>query len=210
MLIAAECGSLDQLRTLLNKDIMKDLIADINSKGIDQWTALHFAANEGQFEIVKELLSYSDLDKDLASSILRTPLHMASIRGHTQIVRILVQKGFAINVKDSDDNTPLHFASEFGHLDCIIFLVKEAEADPFVKNKFGYTPSDIAQNYEIRQLFHNLIPSFRVKEVVEESHSYYGRTVCNGVLRHNDRVSIVNKLMHTYNSVNKFLYQKNA
>jgi ankyrin repeat protein len=32
------------------------LTADINVKGLDQWTALHFAANENKLEVVKELL----------------------------------------------------------------------------------------------------------------------------------------------------------
>ena len=48
------------------------------------------------------------------------------------------------NSKDFDENTPLHYASEFGHFECIIYLVKEAEADASSKNKFGYSPSDIA------------------------------------------------------------------
>jgi ankyrin repeat protein len=49
-----------------------------------------------------------------------------------------------INATDDDGNTPLHYASEFGHFECIIFLIKEAGSDPMVKNKFDYTPSDIA------------------------------------------------------------------
>ena len=82
------------------------------------------------------------------SSINRTPLHLAAIRGHTNIVRMLVESTqkppVDKNVKDSNENTPLHYASEYGHFECIIYLVKEAMADPFIKNKFGYTPSDIA------------------------------------------------------------------
>lgn len=81
---------------------------------------------------------------------MRTPLHLAAIRGHTAIVRALINAGVDKNVKDFDENTPLHYASEFGHFECIIYLVKEAEADCTLKNKFGYTPSDIAQNYQIR------------------------------------------------------------
>jgi len=56
----------------------------------------------------------------------------------------MVNAGADPNIKDFDDNTPLHYSSEYGSFESIIFLVKEAEADPFVKNKFGYSPSDIA------------------------------------------------------------------
>lgn len=60
------------------------------------------------------------------------------------IVRMLVSKSANKNAKDLDENTPLHHASEFGHFEVIIFLIKEAYADATAKNKFGYTPSDIA------------------------------------------------------------------
>ena len=63
------------------------------------------------------------------------------------IVRALVSKGANKNAKDFDENTPLHYASEFGHFEVIIFLIKEAAVDPSIKNKFGYAPSDIAQNF---------------------------------------------------------------
>lgn len=73
-------------------------MADINTKGIhifiylylllglDQYTALHFAANENQVEVIKELLTHPDLQKEAGSSINRTPLHLAAIRGYVQVV----------------------------------------------------------------------------------------------------------------------------
>ena len=148
-------------------------------------------------------MKYPDLDKESQSSILRTPLHLAAIRGHTSIVRVLTQVHCEIDAKDFDQNTPLHYASEFGHFECIIFLVKESLADPLVKNKFGYMPSDIAQNYQIRQLFDSIVPQLK------DSESYYGRTAFQGVLLHNDRINSVQKLMHTYKHVNKYLCQHN-
>jgi ankyrin repeat protein len=123
---------------------MLDLVADINVKGLDFWTALHFAANEGRDDVVKELLTHKELEKEPKSSILRTPLHLAAIRGNTNIARMLIVHGSDPNTKDFDENTPLHFASEFGHFECIIYLIKEANADSTIKNKYGYNPSDIA------------------------------------------------------------------
>lgn len=218
LLWAAENGNIEDVRRLLSKTgPLQDLTAEINHRGLDQWTALHFAANEGHIDIVRELLSHEDCDRECLSSINRTPLHLAAIRGHTNIVRLLLEdpcgSGIPVeklsidkNVKDADENTPLHYASEYGHCECIIYLVKEAQADPFMKNKYGYTPSDIAQNMKIRELFDRLIPR-QLREVAEAGGLVgYGRTAVNGVLRHNDRINTVQRLMHSYNNVNKFLY----
>ena len=139
---------MEDLKKLLDPNCLQDLIADVNHRGLDNWTALHYAANEGHFTVVQELLKHTDIDKEPMSTINRTPLHLAAIRGHTNIVRALLdcqtKPQCDRNIKDFDENTPLHYASEYGHADCIIYLIKEAQADPFLKNKFGYTPSDIA------------------------------------------------------------------
>ena len=112
----------------MDKNALQDLIADVNHRGLDQWTALHFAANEGHFEIVKALLTHPDIDREAISSINRTPLHLAAIRGHTNIVRLIIDSPTKPqtdrNIRDFDENTPLHYASEYGHSDCIIYLVK--------------------------------------------------------------------------------------
>lgn len=55
-LIAAENGHLDEVIKLLDVAALHEKAADINVKGIDQWTALHFAANEGRVNVVKELI----------------------------------------------------------------------------------------------------------------------------------------------------------
>jgi ankyrin repeat protein len=154
LLWASENGNIQEVKKLLDKAQLQDLIADINHRGLDNWTPLHFAANEGHIEVVKELLSHPDIEREPISSINRTPLHLAAMRGHTNIVRMLIEckakPEVDRNYKDFDMNTPLHYASEYGHFECIIYLVKEALADASIKNKFGYTPSDIAQNMRIR------------------------------------------------------------
>ncbi len=49
------------------------------------------------------------------------------------------------------------------------------------------------------------------RESVEEMKNSvaYGRTAYHGVLRHNDRVNSVQKLMHTYQKVDRMLQHKN-
>lgn len=47
---------MDKLKKYLDKDTMKDLVADVMAKGLDQWTALHFAADQGHLDILLEVI----------------------------------------------------------------------------------------------------------------------------------------------------------
>ena len=42
------------------------------------------------------------------------------------------------------------------------------------------------------------------------SNQGYGRTAVNGVLRHNDRINTVQRLMHSYQNVDRFLREQNS
>jgi len=93
---------------------------------------------------------------------------------------------------DIDENTPLHLASEQGHISCIIFLIKDAQVDYTLKNKFGYQAHDIVYNAEVREVFDKLL------EGVGTSDNTYGRQAFNGVIHHNDRVTKLKSLMHKF------------
>jgi len=57
---------------------MKGMSADVNFRGLDQWSALHFSASAGHEEIVKELVKQQGIEIEAVSTILRTPLHIAA------------------------------------------------------------------------------------------------------------------------------------
>jgi len=86
-----------------------------------------------------------------------------------------------------------------------LYLLKDTKADPYIKNKFGYVASDISMNLETREAFseysNTAINSSEHLGGMVKANSFnpqYGRTAFNGVLRHNDRVNTVTKLMNTY------------
>ena len=80
-----------------------------------------------------------------------TALILASYNGHTDTVRVLVEKGADLNVKNNDGNTALILASARGHTDIVRMLVQKG-ADPTVRNNDGQTAADVADNQEIKQI----------------------------------------------------------
>ena len=71
-------------------------LIDINSKGLDDWTALHHAVNGSRTTIVKLLLE-AKANPNLATHMKRTPLHLACLRRTLDVVRLLVQYGVNVN-----------------------------------------------------------------------------------------------------------------
>jgi ankyrin repeat protein len=99
--------------------------------------------------VVEELIKQG-IDMRALSSLKRTPVHCAAQQGHFEMCKILIEAGIDKNIQDVDQNTALHLASESGHSTVIVYLVKDAGADATLKNKYGYSASDIAHDFSIR------------------------------------------------------------
>ena len=72
-----------------------------------------------------------------------TLLHYASMNGHDDVVRLLLNADFDVNASLEDGSTPIYIASWFGYLDVICTLL-EFGADPNRKKSAGWTPLMIA------------------------------------------------------------------
>ena len=62
-------------------------------------------------------------DLDIRDQTGRTPLHMAAMNGHAEIVEYLLQRGASHNPQDCQSCTPLQLAAENGQLKIVKFLV---------------------------------------------------------------------------------------
>lgn len=69
----------------------------------------------------------------------QTPLHLASIAGHTPVVSYLLANNAQTDVQDSSGATPLHEAVRYGKTE-IASLLLQAKADPNAKDNLGKTP----------------------------------------------------------------------
>ena len=73
-------------------------------------------------------------------------LHIATTRGHSDIVKYLLEKDADVNAKDNDKRSALHLTSEKGHLELVPCLIEKG-ADVNAKDKHEQTAFQLALKY---------------------------------------------------------------
>ena len=119
--------------------------SDPNIKDSNGWTALHYAAQNGDFESVQILID-KKADINAFSNNGRTPLHLAAKMNRKNIVRYLLDKILEkykgdsqkyINTKDEHGCTPIHLAAKEGNKECLEILLSKG-ADLYVTDICGW------------------------------------------------------------------------
>ncbi|MEE6480689.1 hypothetical protein FKM82_012650 [Ascaphus truei] len=72
-----------------------------------------------------------------------TALHVAAAKGYTEVLKLLIQAGYDVNIKDFDGWTPLHAAAHWGKEEASRILVENL-CDIDTVNKVGQTAFDVA------------------------------------------------------------------
>ena len=109
LMLAAYKGNLAAVRALLDRG------AEPNQTG---WTALHYAATVGNNDIVQLLLDRSAYI-DAESPNQTTPIMMAARGGHILTVKLLLDEGADVTLKNGANMTALDFAREGGFKDIV-------------------------------------------------------------------------------------------
>jgi ankyrin repeat protein len=101
--------------------------------------ALMIACLQGDLSIVKLMVEKgAEINKPGW-----TPLSYAATRGHTDIVKYLLDHSAYIDAAAPNGSTPLMMAAYFGY-DSTVKLLLEEGADPRLKNAMGYTALTLA------------------------------------------------------------------
>ncbi|KAJ6628756.1 ankyrin repeat-containing domain protein [Mycena sp. CBHHK59/15] len=79
----------------------------------------------------------------------KTALHIAALKGHEELVRMLCDFGADVDLSDNKGNTPLHYASSWGHSPVVQLLI-ERGCQYAAKNNEGFTASDYAYSFSTK------------------------------------------------------------
>ncbi|XP_066580778.1 protein phosphatase 1 regulatory subunit 12A [Amia ocellicauda] len=160
---AASCGYLDIAEYLISQGAN---VGVVNSEGE---TPLDIAEEEAMEELLQNEVNRQGVDIEAARKeeeriMLRdarqwlnsgqindvrhaksggTALHVAAAKGYAEVLKLLIQAGYDVNIKDYDGWTPLHAAAHWGKEEACRILV-EHFCDMDVINKVGQTAVDVA------------------------------------------------------------------
>jgi len=84
--------------------------------GMDNWTALHYAARKGRLRVVQALVrSLKVSDINALTKAGWTPLMFAADKGHVGVCKLLLRYGAEVSVKDLEGNNASTLAISSGH-----------------------------------------------------------------------------------------------
>ncbi len=96
---------------------------DVNAAQGDGMTALHWAARQGEVELIELLLTAGANPRATTRLGGYTPLLMASRMGHAAAIEALVAGGADVKAATESGVTPLMFAAESGQADAVRALI---------------------------------------------------------------------------------------
>lgn len=99
------------------------------------------ACAKGEYETAKKRLAERPEDLNFADYAGNTPLQVAALNGHEEIVKLLIEAGCKLDCRNSDKDTPLLDAVENGHLG-VVKLLLEAGVNPRKADAEGHEPLD--------------------------------------------------------------------
>jgi ankyrin repeat protein len=140
---------------------------------------LHAAIQNGEYDMVENLLSRGVFDIDEQDDRQNTALHLAvQLASHEkkeEIINLLIAEGADIDIEDANGNTPLHLAAINMDYDTAAILLKKDPASLHAENNNYETALDIAiynKDIEMAQLIFSQYSDFAQREVKKHNYEY--------------------------------------
>ncbi|XP_037680962.1 protein phosphatase 1 regulatory subunit 12B isoform X1 [Choloepus didactylus] len=136
---------------LAEEPAMKDLLLEqVKKQGVD----LEQSRKEEEQQMLQDArqwLNSGKIEDVRQPRSGATALHVAAAKGYSEVLRLLIQAGYDLNVQDHDGWTPLHAAAHWGVKEACSILA-EALCDMDIRNKLGQTPFDVADEGLVEHL----------------------------------------------------------
>ncbi|XP_038946647.1 protein phosphatase 1 regulatory subunit 12B isoform X4 [Rattus norvegicus] len=136
---------------LAEEPAMKDLLLEqVKKQGVD----LEQSRKEEEQQMLQDArqwLNSGKIEDVRQARSGATALHVAAAKGYSEVLRLLIQAGYELNVQDHDGWTPLHAAAHWGVKEACSILA-EALCDMDIRNKLGQTPFDVADEGLVEHL----------------------------------------------------------
>jgi ankyrin repeat protein len=114
--------------------LVRECSPDVNARGFDDMTALHWASRDGHLGCAQVLLERG-ADVRIQDKKKSTPLRYASDNGHLEVALLLLEHGAETN-QGTDGWIPLCWASRHGHVELARSLLKHGvDANTRDRNK---------------------------------------------------------------------------
>ncbi|XP_014649604.1 PREDICTED: protein phosphatase 1 regulatory subunit 12B isoform X2 [Ceratotherium simum simum] len=136
---------------LAEEPAMKDLLLEqVKKQGVD----LEQSRKEEEQQMLQDArqwLNSGKIEDVRQARSGATALHVAAAKGYSEVLRLLIQAGYELNVQDHDGWTPLHAAAHWGVKEACSILA-EALCNMDIRNKLGQTPFDVADEGLVEHL----------------------------------------------------------
>lgn len=172
----------------------------IESKGMVEIAAdLIMAGSEPSEEFKYFQTAISNRNLNYRFDDGQTPLHMASIAGHTSIVKYLLENNAVTNVQDSSGATPLHEAVRYGHT-AIAKMLLDSGSPVDSKDNLGKTPVLLIMPEATRSELYSLLISYKANIAVKDM---YGDTVLHTATMTSVPVQVLDTLVKAGAEINE-------
>lgn len=124
--------------TFIKDDPGRQEVGSFNPITTDDWTEMAYVGNtqmlcqaiiDGDLDYIRSWCEQEGNDPNTRDYVGRTPLHLATINGKTEVVKILIENGAKLIYRLLDGRSALHLAAQLGQIDILKLLMEKSAAN---------------------------------------------------------------------------------